>query len=109
MDHREAFIKTKEIYGVGPSALHRQTGINRSHISNFVNSKVDLTTEVLSKLVDGMEQLAPGAKKYYCQLLYGKKLTDYEQMAQEATPQEAALFLNTFSEKLGDLTPELVS
>lgn len=109
MNHRKAFIDTRTYYGIKNKSLHEQSGVSLDRISKFINYKSDVTTDILNKLVDAMDRLEPGAKRHYCQLLYGKKFVNYEQIAQEATPQEAALFLNTFSDRISDLTPELVS
>jgi|GEM_PF-6355105 len=108
MDHRKAFIDTQKTYGVGPTALHKQTGIARPHISNFINSKGDLTTERLSKLVEGMEQLAPGSKKYYCQLLYGKKFLSTEQMVDSMDGEELAEIVTAIGLKLSSNAKHLM-
>ena len=74
MNHREAFKKTKSYYGITGSKLHKQTGVSQNHISEFINDKSKISTEVLDLLVDGMEELEPGAKQFYIQELMGKSI-----------------------------------
>lgn len=112
MNHRKAFIDTRIYYGIKNKSLHEQSGVSLDRISKFINNKTDVTTDVLNRLVDAMDRLKPGAKKYYCQLLYGKKFVNYEQLAEEASPEETAAFLKTVSNRIGTgliSSPELVS
>ena len=74
MNHREAFKRTKSYYGITGSDLHRQTGVSQNHISEFINNKSKISTEVLDSLVDGMEELASGARLFYIQELMGKNI-----------------------------------
>ncbi len=101
MSHREAFIKTKKFYGVTNKALYDQTGVSRSHISEFINCKRDMTTDVLDKLIKGMDKLAPGAKRHYCELLLGKEFVSYEEIVENADPAGVARILNAVSKRVG--------
>ena len=74
MNHREAFKKTKSYYGITGSELHKVTGVSQNHISEFINDKSKVSTEILDSLVDGMEELASGAKLFYIQELMGKDI-----------------------------------
>ena len=82
MSHREAFIRTKRYYGIQGSKLSRHTGVDENRISEFINLKKDgsgkykrdLASSVLDTLVQGMEELEPGAKQFYIQELMGKDI-----------------------------------
>ena len=82
MSHREAFIRTKRYYGIQGSKLSRHTGVDENRISEFINLKKDgsgkykrdLSSTVLDTLVQGMEELEPGAKQFYIQELMGKNI-----------------------------------
>ena len=74
MNHREAFKKTKSHYGITGTKLHEEKQeYLKNHISEFINGKSKVSTEVLDSLVNGMEELESGAKLFYVQELLGKK------------------------------------
>lgn len=72
MTHREAFIKTKRYFGISGSELHRVTGVSRNHISEFINRKRDITSDLLDRLVVGMDELEPGALQFYTDEIRGR-------------------------------------
>ena len=80
ISHREAFIHTKRYFGITGAALSRQTGIDHNRISEFINLKKDgsgqykrdLSSSVLDRLVEGMDEIEAGAKLFYLQELAGK-------------------------------------
>jgi predicted transcriptional regulator len=72
MTHREAFIETKNYFGITGSDLHRVTGVSRSHISDFINRKRDITTDLLDRLITGMDEIEPGALQFYTNELKGR-------------------------------------
>ncbi len=68
----KCFDETLKKYGITGATLSRKTGITASHISQFRNGKggaVSHTT--LEQMLEAMEELAPGSKIYFCQLLAG--------------------------------------
>jgi transcriptional regulator with XRE-family HTH domain len=68
----KCFDETLKKYGITGATLSRKTGITASHISQFRNGKggaVSHTT--LEQMLQAMEELAPGSKIYFCQLLAG--------------------------------------
>ena len=79
ISHREAFIHTKRYFGITGAALSRQTGIDHNRISEFINLKKDgsgeykrdLSSSVLDRLVEGMDEIEAGAKLFYLQELAG--------------------------------------
>lgn len=66
---REAFIKIKEELGITGRALSKQSGIDESRISEYINGKRDISTEILWELLQGLEALSPGAIRLYYSVL----------------------------------------
>jgi hypothetical protein len=77
MNHREAFITTKLYFGITGSRLHEVTGVSRNHISEFINYKRDVTTNVFDKLVLGMEEIEPESKQFYTDQIREKESRVY--------------------------------
>lgn len=50
-----------KLYGITGKKLSEVTGVSQNHISEFRRGKGSVSTEVLAKLVEGMEAIAPGA------------------------------------------------
>jgi transcriptional regulator with XRE-family HTH domain len=67
-----SFDATLKLYRISAKELSKLTGVSENHISEFRRGKGDVSTNVLSKLMDGMETLASGSKQHLCQLLSGK-------------------------------------
>lgn len=70
----EAFKKAMDHYGVRGKDLAELVGISKTHISEFRNGKNWVTEETLEALLRGMEQLSPGSRRYFCELLAGEPL-----------------------------------
>lgn len=71
----ELFDLTLKRYGIQAKALAEITGVSQNHISEFRRGKLKtgVTTDCLLKLLVGMDELAPGSRRYFCDLLGGKK------------------------------------
>jgi transcriptional regulator with XRE-family HTH domain len=67
-----AFDATLKQYRISAKELSKLTGVSENHISEFRRGKGDVSTNVLSKLMDGMETLAAGSKQHLCRLMTGK-------------------------------------
>ena len=63
--HREAFKKTKNYFRITGKELHKQTGVSENHISEFLLGKRAVSTDVLDRLVQAMEELEPESKQFY--------------------------------------------
>ena len=101
LNHREAFIKTRTYFGVKGNKLHEITGVSANHISEYSRGKRDVSTAILDKLLEGMENLAPGSKRYYCQLLYGKKSISPEEMVEHMDAEELSHLMMAIAAKVG--------
>lgn len=69
----QIFDRTLKRYRIQGKALSTLTGVSENHISEFRRGhlKTGITTDVLGRLLAGMEQIAPGSREYFCQLLAG--------------------------------------
>ncbi len=69
----EPFDTTLKWYKISAKELSKLTKVSENHISEFRRGKGDVSTNVLSKLLDGMEILAPSSKQHFLQLMSGEK------------------------------------
>ena len=100
-NHRKAFISTKEHFGITNKALHELTGVAKSHISRFLNhDSSNMTTDRLDKLIDAMEKLEPGSKRYYCRLLLGESLVNTREAARNMSFKDMADMMSAMADAL---------
>jgi transcriptional regulator with XRE-family HTH domain len=69
----QSFDATIKRYRISAKQLSGETKVSENHISEFRRGKCDVSTTTLSKLLDGMEVLAPGSKQFFYQLVLGKE------------------------------------
>ncbi|MDV3002503.1 MAG: hypothetical protein N5P05_004158 (plasmid) [Chroococcopsis gigantea SAG 12.99] len=86
---REVVRKVKEARKITGKALSDQTGISANHISKFLSGDRDVTTETLWRMVEGMEQLSPGAEEDFFAALTGmKNRPTFHQIVSNMEPAE---------------------
>ena len=68
------FKRAMDRYGVQGKQLAELAGITPNQLSEFRNGKKWLSQRNFEALLEGMDQLSPGAKKYFCELLAGEAL-----------------------------------
>lgn len=71
----EIFALTMKRYGIQGKALSDLSGVSVNHISEFKNKrlKTGVTTDCLLRLLDAMDELSPGAKRFFCEMLAGSQ------------------------------------
>lgn len=69
--HLEALKKVKEGRKITGKQLHQVTGLAESNISDFFRGKSNISIATLDRMVDGMEQISPGAREEYARKLVG--------------------------------------
>jgi hypothetical protein len=71
----EFFDQTLKRYGIQAKALSGLSGVSQNHISEFRGGKLKtgVTTDCLYRLLVAMDELSPGSRRYFCDLLAGKK------------------------------------
>jgi len=102
------FDQTLDIYRISAKNLSKLTGITEGHISEFRRGKRDVSTKVLFRLLDAMEDLAPGAKSYLL-MTEDMPTTTYKaplqkmlsDMIQVAEKDELLDAMNAIAHKLG--------
>ncbi|MEC4817502.1 MAG: helix-turn-helix transcriptional regulator [Scytonema sp. PMC 1069.18] len=73
MEISRSFDETLKKYGITGAQLSKKTGVSAGHISQFRNGKGgNMAHATLENLLNAMEELAPGARRYFCQLLAGE-------------------------------------
>lgn len=65
----QAFKRAMDRYGVRGKDLAQLTGLSTTHITQFRNGKTWVTEKTLETLIKGIDELSPGARHYFCQLL----------------------------------------
>lgn len=72
----QSFDRTLDYYAIKGKTLSERTGVSQNHISEFKNGG-NISAISLSKLMEAMEELAPGSKLYFCLLLAGEEPTEF--------------------------------
>jgi transcriptional regulator with XRE-family HTH domain len=94
----QAFDRTLRYHRITGKVLSQKTGISQNHISEFRNGG-NISAEALSRLLAVMDELAPGAKLYFCLSLAGENPAEFlsskphsslRSLIQAASPQEKA-------------------
>ena len=70
---RKAFTKVKTARRITAKAIHLDTGISQSHISDYINENADVTTGTLESMLKTLEKLSPGAQQDFGKLIAGKE------------------------------------
>lgn len=80
----ELFDATMRRYGIQAKALSGLSGVSQNHISEFRGGKLKtgVTTDCLYRLLVAMDELSPGSRRYFCDLLAGKKKQSQEFQAE---------------------------
>lgn len=69
----EAFDRTLKKQSISAKTLSGLAKVSEAHISQFRNGKGgDVSHTTLERLLAAMDEMAPGAKLYFCLLLAGK-------------------------------------
>jgi transcriptional regulator with XRE-family HTH domain len=103
------FDQTLKRYSIVGKRLSDVTGISTTHISEFRHGKTNPSCETLMLLLDGMEQIEPGAKQYFCQLLAGRT---FDAVIEGMDGQQLAQLLVAIADKIQSKQPamqELIS
>ena len=72
----EAFHTTLEEYSITGRMLADEAGVSGSMVSQFRRGKKGMTDEVLDRLLTAMERIAPGSRRYFCNLLADSSVSE---------------------------------
>jgi transcriptional regulator with XRE-family HTH domain len=78
MEICQLFKQTMNRHGIQGKELAELAGISQNHLSQFRSGKKWVSPEVFAALLEGMDQLSPGSRAYFCQLLAQKPLLQTE-------------------------------
>lgn len=70
----QLFKQAMDQHGIQGKELAALAGISQNHLSQFRSGSKWVSPEVFAALLEGMDQLAPGSRRYFCQLLAEKPL-----------------------------------
>lgn len=68
---RQLLRQTQDRYRITSRALAKKSEITPQHLSEFRNGNSELSTKVLWQMLQAMDELAPGSRRYFCSLLAG--------------------------------------
>ena len=98
---RSIFAQVKRRHRISGAQLARESGVGERHISQYLNDKVDVSSKVLSSLIEAMDRISPGAKRDFANLLGGKaRLYDIYSYMRSATAEELGDIMIVIAESL---------
>lgn len=71
----QLFKEAMDKYGIQSKELAELAGISQNHLSQFRSGRKWISPEVFAGLLEGMDQLSPGSRAYFCELLAQKPLS----------------------------------
>lgn len=86
----QLFKQAMDRHGIQGKELAALAGISQNHLSQFRSGHKWVSPEVFAALLEGMDQLAPGSRKYFCQLLAEEPLAEKDTSKRLAEMIEAA-------------------
>lgn len=100
------FDKTLKKFSIAGKKLAEVTGVSMTHISEFRNGKTNVSCEMLERLLNGADQIEPGAKQYFCALLAGEKPQSIEDTIDDLDDVQLARILYVAASRLGNRKPK---
>jgi len=98
------FKQTMDHFGVKGSELADSFGCSRNHISEIRTGKCSPSISRFWELIETVEKLAPGAKKYFANLLAGSdlKTVDLQALVENMNNDELSDILFVIVEAMKD-------
>lgn len=107
MQIHQYFDQTLKQLGITGKKLSEVTGVSTTHISEFRNGKANPSCEMLERMLNGADQLKPGAKRYFCQLLAGEEPQLVEDPIARLDDTQLARLLLRAADRLENRNPVL--
>ncbi|MFK0731315.1 MAG: helix-turn-helix domain-containing protein [Gloeotrichia echinulata HAB0833] len=76
MEIHQLFKQAMDRYGIQGKELAVVAGISQNHLSQFRSGHKWVSPEVFVALLEAMEQLSPGSRRYFCQLLADEPIVE---------------------------------
>jgi len=105
---RELLKKAQDDYGIVGKELAERSGIGVQHLASIRTGKAWPSEEVLIRILDAMDELAPGSRDYFCALLAGKNISEVEFLVEHMDYRDLSSLLCLAAKRLRELdeTPE---
>lgn len=78
MQINQLFKQAMDRYGIQGKELAELAGISTNHLSQFRSGNKWISPEVFVALLEAMDQLSPGSRRYFCELLAKEPLSTEE-------------------------------
>jgi transcriptional regulator with XRE-family HTH domain len=78
MQIHQLFKQAMDEYRVNSKDLAALAGISQNHLSQFRSGKKWISPEVFIALLQSMDRLSPGSRRYFCQMLAEEPLSKEE-------------------------------
>ena len=100
----KSFDQTLLELGISASRVAEASGVGKSQISLFRSGKRNVTSETLEALLDAVDELHPGARRYFCSILARESLTelDIKSHIRQMGTQEIVALLKELADRLSD-------
>ncbi len=101
----EIFRQTLEHYGITGKQISQLSGVSENHISEFRRgkSKTGVSTDVLWKFLEAIEEIQPGASVYFCSQMAKVIAAENSKISTELPKQlESLLEMQNFVDELSD-------
>lgn len=86
---REFFGEVKRHHGITGKAISELTGVSQNHISEYINGKRDVTTEVLWRMIEAMDEISPGARRDLAKKIASdRREITYEELDEDELAEE---------------------
>jgi transcriptional regulator with XRE-family HTH domain len=94
MELHEILTKTMDRHGIKGRELAAHIGMTPNHLSELRAGRKWVSKDNFIKLLEGMEEMVPGSRLYFCQMLAG------EALAPIPTPKQSIVsMINTASDE----------
>lgn len=94
---RNFFKQTRQHYGITGKAISELTGISQNHISEYQNGKRDVTSDTLWRMIEAMDNIAPGSRKHFGNLITG---IIFDRIIEDLEDQQLGEFVVRASDEL---------
>lgn len=97
----EAFDETLKQYRISGRALAEAAEVSQSMVSQFRHGKKGVTDEMLDNLLQAMQEIAPGSRRYFCSLIAGESVASVrvEKMIDSISEEEIPKLLVAIAQR----------
>jgi transcriptional regulator with XRE-family HTH domain len=101
----ESFVTAMSEYGIKAKELAELCGISAQQVTEFRRGRSWVSHETFESLLENMDHLSPGSKRYFCSLLANQPIARIDkkqqliEMIETANPEEIEAVLLTIGRK----------